>query len=74
MAGISPAKFKVVNFDKTSNFGQWHRRVKDLLVQQWMVKALAGKKPSDASNTYWMEMEAKVVSTIRLCLVDDVID
>ena len=38
-------KFDVVKFDGSGNCGLWQRRVKDLLVQQGMVKALYGKQP-----------------------------
>jgi hypothetical protein len=33
-----------------SNFGLWQRRVKDLLVQQGMVKALYGQQPEDMDD------------------------
>ena len=39
----SIAKIDVVKFDRIGNFGFWQRRVKDLLVQQGLVKALYGK-------------------------------
>ena len=45
MFGISSMKFDVVKFDGSGNFGLWQRRVKDLLVQQGMVKAVYGKQP-----------------------------
>jgi hypothetical protein len=45
--GTSSAKFDVMKFDGTCNFRLWKRRVKDLLVQQGMVKALYGAKPDD---------------------------
>jgi hypothetical protein len=47
MAGIgtSSTKFDVMKFDGSGNFGLWQRRVKDLLVQQGMVKVLYGSKP-----------------------------
>jgi hypothetical protein len=42
MAGIgtSSAKFEVMKFNGSNNFGLWQRRVKDLLLQQGMVKSL----------------------------------
>jgi hypothetical protein len=46
--------------------------VKDLLVQQGMVKALYGTKPEGMSDIDWKELEAKTMTTIRLCLGDDV--
>ena len=45
MSRISSAKFNVVKFDGFGNFDLWQRSVKDLLVQQGMVKALYGKQP-----------------------------
>ena len=68
----SIAKVDVVNFDETGNFGLWQRRVKDLLVQQGLVKALYGKamKPKMMMDDEWEELYMKVVSTIRQCLAD----
>ena len=43
MYGISSMKFDLVKFDGFGNFSLWQRRVKDLLVQQGMVKALYEK-------------------------------
>jgi hypothetical protein len=42
MVGIGTSSAK---FDGSGNFGLWQRRVKDLLVQQGMVKVLYGTKP-----------------------------
>lgn len=65
------SKFDVVKFNGTGNFGLWQQRVKDLLVQQGLVKALK-KKPEAMSADDWEELQMKAVSTIRLCLADDV--
>ena len=67
MFGISSAKF-----DGSGNFVLWVRKVKDLLLQQGMVKALYGKQPEGMDDMDWKDLEAKVEATIRLCLVDDV--
>ena len=69
----SIAKLDVVKFDGTGNFGLWQRRVKDLLVQQGLVKALYGKarKPETMTDDEWEELDMKVVSTICLCLADE---
>jgi hypothetical protein len=74
MVGISTssAKFDVMKFDGSRNFGLWQRRVKDLLVQQGMVKVLYGTKPEGMADIDWKELEANAVATIRLCLEDDV--
>ena len=68
----SIAKIDVVKFNGTGNFGLWQRRVKDLLVQQGLVKALYGKakKPETMTDDEWKELDIKAVSTIQLCLAD----
>jgi hypothetical protein len=71
--GISSAKFNLMKFNGSGNFGLWQRRVKNLLVQQGMMKALYGTKPEGMTDIDWKELEAKAVTTIRLCLGDDVI-
>uniref|UniRef100_A0A2N9J6C2 CCHC-type domain-containing protein n=1 Tax=Fagus sylvatica TaxID=28930 RepID=A0A2N9J6C2_FAGSY len=70
----SIATVGLVKFDGTGNFGLWQRRVKDLLVQQGLVKALYGKtkKPEKMIDDEWEELDMKAVSTIRLLLADEV--
>jgi hypothetical protein len=74
MAGIgtSSAKFDVMKFDGSGNFGLWQRCVKDLLVQQGMVNALYEMKLEGMTDIDWKELEVKAVAIIRLCLRDDV--
>ena len=69
----SIAKIDIVKFDGTGNFGLWQRRVKDLLVQQGLVKALyeKAKKPETIMDDEWEELDMKVVNTIRLYLADE---
>ena len=43
-----------------------------MLVQQGLVKALSGKQPKGMNVTYWKDLEMRVVSTIRMCLADEV--
>jgi hypothetical protein len=66
MAGIctSSAKINVMKFDGSENFGLWQRSVKDLLVQQGMVKVLYETKPEGMADIDWKELEAKAVATI----------
>ena len=49
--------------------------MRDLLVQQGLQKTLAGKskKPTTMTNEEWKDLDAKALSTIHLCLVDDVL-
>ena len=72
MFEISYARFDVVKFDGYGNFGLWQRRLKDLLVQQGMVKALYRKQPEGMNNMDRKDLEAKAAAIIRLCLANDV--
>ena len=72
MFGIFFAKFNVVKFDGSGNFSLGQKRVKHLLVQQGMVKALYRKQPEGMDDMDWKDLEAKAVATIRLCLADGV--
>ena len=60
----SIAKVDVVKFNKISNFGLWQRRLKDLLVQQDLVKVLYGKtkKLEKMTDDEWEELKMKAVS------------
>ena len=51
----------------------WQKRVKALLVQQGLHKTLQGKsaKPTGTLNENWEEIDLKAVSTIQLCLADE---
>ena len=71
MSGISYAKFNIVKFVGSRNFGLWQRRVKDLLVHQGMVKAVCGKQQEGMNDIDWKDLEAKTMKSIRLCLADD---
>ena len=50
------AKFEVVKFDRTGNFRLWQIRVKDLLAQQGIVKALRPQKPASIEAKDWEEL------------------
>jgi hypothetical protein len=47
----------------------------DVLRKQGVVKALVGKskKPKSITDEEWNEIDARTLSVIRLCLVDDVL-
>ena len=52
------SKFEVTRFDGTDNFRLWQTRVKDLLAQQGILKALSDKKPTKVDDDKWEEMQA----------------
>ncbi|KAE8699066.1 hypothetical protein F3Y22_tig00110597pilonHSYRG01396 [Hibiscus syriacus] len=56
----------------TGNFGLWQTRVKDLLAQQGILKALRPTKPTSMEEEDWEELQQRVAGTIRLCLADEV--
>jgi hypothetical protein len=72
MSGISFEKLSIIKFDRLNNLRLWLRSVKDLLVEQDMVKTLYRKQPEGMTNKDWQELEARVVETIMLFLDDDV--
>jgi hypothetical protein len=49
--------------------------MRDLLVQKWLQKELAGKskKPTTMTEWEWEYIDEKALSTIRLCLADEVL-
>ncbi|ESQ46603.1 hypothetical protein EUTSA_v10000703mg, partial [Eutrema salsugineum] len=65
-------KFDIPRFNGKGNFGLWQSRVKDLLTQQGMKKALLEKKPDKIKQDDWDDMQDQAVSTIRFCLSDDI--
>ncbi|KAL6508621.1 hypothetical protein OROGR_023332 [Orobanche gracilis] len=57
------AEFEVGKFDGTGNFGLWQRRVKDVLAQQGLSKALRENKPVDTDQLDWEELKEKAAGT-----------
>ena len=49
------SKFEVARFDGTENFELWQTRVKDLLAQQSILRALNEKKPAKVNDDKWEE-------------------
>ena len=73
--GVSNAKFEVEKFNGKNKFELWKLKMRDLLVQQGLHKALASKtkKPTGMTNEDWEGLDARALDTIRLCLVDEVL-
>ena len=66
------SKFEVARFDGTGNFRLWQTRVKDLLAQQGISRALSEKKSAKVDDDKWEEMQAQACATIRLRLLDHI--
>jgi hypothetical protein len=60
------SKFKVARFDGTGNFGLCRTRVKDLLAQQGISRALDEKKPMKVDDDKLEEMQAQACAIMRL--------
>ena len=75
MAKTQSFKFEIEKFNGSNNFDLWKVKMRDMLIQQGVAKALVGKakKPYDMSNEDYNEIDEKTLSVIRLCLVDDVL-
>jgi hypothetical protein len=75
MDKVQSSKFEVEKFNGKTNFELWKLKMKDLLVQQGLQKALAGriKETDTMTNDEWDDLDARALSTICLCLADDVL-
>jgi len=75
MAKVQSSKFEVEKFNGKTNIELWKLKMKDLLVQRLLQKALArkSKKPTSMANDEWVDLDVRALSTIRLCLADDVL-
>eukprot|EP00253_Pinus_taeda_P019972 PITA_19972 len=72
---MSNEKFDVEKFTGKRNFALWKLKVRDLLVQQGLHKALdeETKKPTTMIDSDWENLDARALSVIRLCLADEVL-
>jgi hypothetical protein len=75
MAKVQSSKFEVEKFSGKNSFALWKLKMRDLLVQQGLQKALAGrsKKLTSMTDEDWEDLDARALSTIRMCLADEVL-
>ena len=64
---MSTTKFDVEKFDRKINLSLWQVRMRAILVQNGVQKAL-GVRPDGIMNTRWEEIDEKARSTIQLSL------
>ncbi|KAH0645264.1 hypothetical protein KY284_033148 [Solanum tuberosum] len=59
---MSGVKYEVAKFNGDSDFSTWQRKMRDLLIQQGLHKALSGKskKPESMKLGDWEEMDEKL--------------
>ena len=70
MARVQSSKFEVEKFSGKNSFELWKLKMQGLFVQQGLQKALAGKikKLTTMIDDDWEGLDARALSTIRLCL------
>ena len=75
MEKITNAKFKVEKLMCKNNFGLWKLKFRDLLMQQGLHKALdeVSKKRATMIDLDLEDLDARALSTITLCMVDEVL-
>jgi hypothetical protein len=75
MVKVQSSKFDVEKFSDKNSFVLWKLKMRDFLVQQGLQKALAGKKkkPTSMKDEDWEDLDARSLSTIRLCPIDEVL-
>ena len=63
---MTGANYEIEKFSGNYNFTLWHRRMKDLLIQQKVHKVLSGKTttPKTMKETQWEEMDEVAVGVI----------
>ena len=64
MAKTQSFKFEIEKFNGSNNFELWKVKMRDMLVQQGVAKALVGKtkKPYDMSNEDWNQIDEKALA------------
>ena len=75
MEKVQSSKFEVEKFNDKNSFALWKLKMQDLLVQQGLQKALDGKinKLTSMTDEDWEDLDARALSTIFLCLRDEVL-
>ncbi|KAM7459649.1 hypothetical protein LguiA_033944 [Lonicera macranthoides] len=76
MARNIAVQYVTDRYDGKGSFTLWQTRVKDLLVQQGLARALKGLsgKPEKMSDDDWEDIESKCLSTIRQNIGDNIIN
>ncbi|PKI44710.1 hypothetical protein CRG98_034887 [Punica granatum] len=72
---MEKSHLEMEKFDSRKDFKLWKIKIRDVLIQKGLHKALLGKekKLKSMEDDEWDEQDEKAVSTIHLCLADEVI-
>ena len=68
-------KLDIEKFDRSVNFGLWQVKMRAILIQYGVQKAIDGveKMPEGMTTARWEEIDSKVLWTIQLCLSNEVL-
>jgi hypothetical protein len=68
-------KFDIEKFERNMSFAMWQVKMKPILMQNGLLKVLLGKnqKPTTLDDDKWTEIDEKALSTIQLCLSNEVL-
>ena len=69
---MSTTKFDVEKFDRKINFSLWQVRMRAILVQNGVQKAL-DVRPDGMTDTRWEDIDEKARSAIQLSLANEVL-
>ena len=63
-------KLDIEKFDRNANFGLWQVKIKAILIQNGVQKAIdrVEKMPLGMTTTRWEEIYKKALSAFQLCL------
>ena len=72
---MATTKFDIEKFDQKFNFSLWHMKMKVILTQNTLQKAIESKDKLSysLSASKKEEMDARALATIDLCLSNDVL-
>ena len=72
---MSTMKLDIEKFDRSVNFGLWQVKMRAILIQNGVHKAIDGvdKMPEGMSASRWEEIDTKALSAIQLCLSNEVL-
>lgn len=72
---MTGTKFDIEKFNRSVNFGLWKVKMRAILVQNGLSKALLGKekKPATMTEDQFDEIDEKALSTVQLCLSNEVL-
>ena len=72
---MSAMKLDIEKFDRSVNFGLWQVKMRAIIIQNGVQKAIDGvdKMPEGKTAAKWEEIDSKALSAIQLCLSNEVL-